>query len=589
MKNGKYISIKGARQNNLKGFDCRIPLNQITVITGVSGSGKSSLAFDTLYAEGQRRYIETFSPYARQFMDRMDKPNVEKIKGIPPAIAIEQGSPVRTSRSTVGTITELTDFTKLLFARIGTLYCRNCSRKVIRDTPETIWETISKQGEGSRIIVAFPFHKGNLDPAMIREGFMREGFLRILEADETVDLEDAGLNSPTIDVVVDRLILKFEEKTRAMDSIEQALRFGHGHAMIRIGHDIIFRFSTHLHCAYCDIHYKDPVPNLFSFNSPLGACDSCRGFGRIIDIDLEKLIPNPRLSLELGAIKPWDIETHEYRKLMRFCIRQGIPVDIPFSKLKEEHQQVIINGIRGFPGIRGFFKRLESKSYKMHIRVFLSRYRGYFTCPACRGTRFKAEALLYKIKDLHIADIYALSIGKAFQFLTELSTLALDDASRMLLSEITSRLRYLNDVGLSYLTLNRQSRTLSGGEVERVSLTKALGSSLVNTLYVLDEPSVGLHPRDSNRLVRLLKELSDHNTVVVVEHDPEIISGCDNILDLGPGAGAYGGHVVYSGPISHIQNAKNSSTIFLLSRGSQPLTIYTESSAAVARLPLTDL
>jgi excinuclease ABC subunit A len=564
-----YIKIKGARQNNLKGFDCHIPLNQITVITGVSGSGKSSLAFDTLYAEGQRRYIETFSPYARQFMDRMDKPKVEKIEGIPPAIAIEQGSPVRTSRSTVGTITELTDFTKLLFARIGELYCRNCSRKVIRDTPDTIWKALSHERQDSRIIVAFPCQKGDLDPKLVREGLMREGFFRVLEGEEVIEMESSKLDSPSIQVVVDRLILNPEIKSRAIDSIEQALRFGHGHAIVKIIGSRALRFSTHLHCAYCDIYYKDPMPNLFSFNSPLGACDTCRGFGRIIDIDLEKVIPNPRLSLEFGAIKPWDTESHEYRQLMRFCRRSGIPVHIPFNQLKEEDKQAIIEGSDGFFGVRGFFKWLESKSYKMHVRVYLSRYRGYFTCPVCKGTRFKPEALLYKIDDLNIAEIYSLSIGRAFDFFKRLSKGRLDDASRMLMGEITNRLRYLNEIGLSYLTLDRQSRTLSGGEVERVSLTKALGSSLVNTLYVLDEPSVGLHPRDSKRLVKLLRELSEHNTVIVVEHDPEIIGGCHNLLDLGPGAGTWGGSVVYSGPISEIHTARKSTTIDYLTGKSE--------------------
>ncbi|MGA1839479.1 MAG: excinuclease ABC subunit UvrA [bacterium] len=567
-----FIRIKGARQNNLKGFDCRIPLNQITVITGVSGSGKSSLAFDTLYAEGQRRYIETFSPYARQFMDRMDKPNVESIEGIPPAIAIEQGSPVRTSRSTVGTITELTDFTKLLFARIGELYCRNCSRKVIRDTPDSIWEALSKERQDSRIIIAFPCQKGDLDPKLVREGLMREGFSRVIEGEEVIEIESSRLDSPSIKVVVDRLVLKQEIKSRAIDSIEQALRFGHGRALVKVMDNGTLMFSSHLHCAYCDINYKDPMPNLFSFNSPLGACSTCRGFGRTIDIDLEKVIPNPRLSLESGAIRPWDTDSHEYRDLIRFCNRSGIPVHIPFNQLKEEEKQAIIEGGNGFYGVKGFFRWLESKSYKMHVRVFLSRYRGYFTCPVCRGARFKPEALLYRIGNLNIAQIYSLSIERASDFFEKLSKDRLDDASSMIMTEITNRLRYLNEIGLSYLALDRQSRTLSGGEVERVSLTKALGSSLVNTLYVLDEPSVGLHPRDSKRLVRLLNELSEHNTVIVVEHDPEIIRGGHNLLDLGPGAGKDGGRVVYSGPISEIHTAGESTTIdYLTGRSEIPI------------------
>ncbi|MGA1844933.1 MAG: excinuclease ABC subunit UvrA [bacterium] len=566
------IHIEGARQHNLKGFDCAIPLNQITVITGVSGSGKSSLAFDTLYAEGQRRYIETFSPYARQFMDRMDKPQVVRIEGIPPAIAIEQGSPVRTSRSTVGTITELTDFIKILFARTGELHCRICSRKVVRETPDTIGDDLFREHQGSPIIIAFPCAKADLDPALVRQELMREGFSRILDGDDIVDIEESGLEAPSLQVMVDRLMLSSQERARVIDSVEQALRYGHGHVLIKIMGGELLRFSSHLHCPYCDIHYKDPVPNLFSFNSPLGACSTCRGFGRIIDIDLDKVIPNPRISLESGAIKPWDTDSYEHRKLMKFCSREGIPVDIPFSALSEEHKGMIIDGGRRFFGVRGFFKWLEGKSYKMHVRVFLSRYRGYFTCPDCRGARFKPEALLYRIRGLTIAEIYSLSIDQAFRFFTENADAPLDDASSMLVGEITSRLRYLNDVGLSYLTLNRQSRTLSGGEVERVSLTKALGSSLVNTLYVLDEPSVGLHPRDSNRLVMLLRELSAQNTVVVVEHDPEIIAGCDHLLDLGPGAGVGGGNVVYAGPLADIHTSRDSVTIdYLTGRSAIPL------------------
>ncbi|MBN2373266.1 excinuclease ABC subunit UvrA [bacterium] len=592
-----YIKVIGARQNNLKGFDCKIPLNQTTVITGVSGSGKSSLAFDTIYAEGQRRYIETFSPYARQFMERMDKPRVDRIEGIPPAIAIEQGNPVRTSRSTVGTITELTDFTKLLFASIGELHCRNCSQKVVRDTPDTIWDALSNEAlipessakgdknrslmhESSvkvhedkskrvasnekpsvRMILAFPFKRGDLDPEQAKEKLLSEGFLRILEGEDVVDIERSMTDPEIINVVVDRITFKPDERSRVIDSIEQALRFGNGHAIISIEGGKTLRFSAHLHCPYCDIYYKDPVPNLFSFNSPLGACPTCRGFGRVIDIDIDQVIPNPNLPLELGAIKPWDMDTREHKMLMRFCLHNGIPVDVPFRKLDDDQKHAIIEGGKGFHGIRGFFKWLETKAYKMHVRVFLSHYRGYFTCPDCMGTRFRKESLLYKIKGLDIARIYALSIGHAFELFTGLSDEMMDNASGMILREITSRLRYLTQVGLSYLTLDRQSRTLSGGEVERVSLTKAIGSSLVDTLYVLDEPSVGLHARDSKRLVSLLKELSSQNTVVVVEHDPEIIAGCDNLLDLGPGAGESGGSIVYSGPISGIDAAEGSDTI----------------------------
>jgi len=579
-KEQNSIKIISARQNNLKGFDVEIPWHQITVISGVSGSGKSSLAFDTLYAEGQRRYLETFSPYARQFMDRMDKPRVEKIEGIPPAIAIEQGSPVRTSRSTVGTMSELTDFVKLLFARIGELHCRQCSRKVERDSPDTIFQTLISQEEpNSRLILGFPYPKSaELDPASVQQELLRQGFFRILEGDQIIELSElspAELSSPrqNVDrsVVVDRLILRAEDKSRIIDSLEQALQFGQGKIIVRIPGKKTLRFSSHLHCPYCDLTYRDPVANLFSFNSPLGACPTCRGFGRVIGLDLDQVIPNPALSIEQGAIKPWDTEREEYDDLLRFCRKKGIPTTVPFERLSKEQQKAIIDGADGFYGLRRFFNWLESKSYKMHVRVFLSRYRGYFTCPDCHGSRFKPEALLYRIRGLNLAQIYALPIDEALELFAKLSAekpqQQFDQATEMILSEIVTRLRYLSRVGLGYLTLDRQSRTLSGGEVERLSLTKALGSSLVNMLYVLDEPSVGLHPRDSSRLVSILKELSRQNTVVVVEHDPQIISGADYLLDLGPGAGEEGGQVVYAGPLSEIAQAKGSKTIdYLLGR-----------------------
>ncbi|MEW6378155.1 MAG: excinuclease ABC subunit UvrA [bacterium] len=576
-KEQSYIKIISARQNNLKGFQVEIPWHQITVITGVSGSGKSSLAFDTLYAEGQRRYLETFSPYARQFMDRMDKPRVERIEGIPPAIAIEQGSPVRTSRSTVGTMSELTDYAKLLFARIGELHCRQCSRKVVRDNPETIFQALSKEKPQSRMILTFPYPQGgDLDPEAVRQELLRQGFFRVLEGDQVLEIgEDADRGERS--VIVDRFILRPEDKSRIIDSLEQALGFGQGHVMVRIPGEKTLRFSSHLHCPYCDLAYRDPVPNLFSFNSPLGACPTCRGFGRIIELDLDQVIPNPGLSIERGAIKPWDIDREEYHDLIRFCRKEGIPTNVPFERLPRDQQKAIIDGGGGFYGLRGFFKWLESKSYKMHVRVYLSRYRGYFTCPDCQGSRFKPESLLYRIRGLTVAQIYALPIGEALRFFTNLTGCAAgerqpDQATMMILREIISRLRYLDEVGLTYLTLDRQSRTLSGGEVERLSLTKALGSSLVNTLYVLDEPSVGLHPRDNHRLVSIMKELARQNTVVVVEHDPEIITGADYLLDLGPGAGEEGGRVVYAGPFSEIDRAEGSKTVnYLLGRTKIPV------------------
>lgn len=600
----KYIKITDAHQHNLKGINLDIPLNHLIVVTGVSGSGKSSLAFDTLYAEGQRRYMETFSPYARQFMERMDKPQVGKIEGIPPAIAIEQGNPVRTSRSTVGTITELADFVKLLMARIGELHCSQCGRKVQRDTPMSIFKALQQEDQEARMVLAFPLSLAGLDQEKKKQELLRQGFHRVLAAcrgknhrckveevssrlnkrqddastlfsdrllvgDEMVDLDDFPLHQPKgtdLAVLVDRFILASSEQSNLIDSIEQALHFGEGRILIRILGRQTLHFSSHLHCPYCDLAYKDPVPNLFSFNSPLGACPTCRGFGRMIGLDLDLVIPNPKLTLEEGAIKPWGTLRDEYHELLRFCKKHTVPKNVPFQSLSKEHQRMIIEGTPDFYGVQGFFHWLERKAYKMHVRVLLSRYRGYFTCSDCQGTHFRPEALLYRLSGLTIAQIYHLSIGQAYHFFADLSSQGLDEAASMVRQEIINRLAYLNEIGLAYLTLDRQSRTLSGGEVERVSLTKALGSSLVNTLYVLDEPSVGLHPRDSRRLVHMLKKLSRENTVVVVEHDPEIIEGCQDLLDLGPGAGESGGQVVYFGPLTEIGQAKNSLTIDYLTR-----------------------
>jgi len=556
----KTIKVIKARQHNLKGFDLEIPLGQITCVTGVSGSGKSSLAFDTLYAEGQRRYVETFSPYARQFMDRMDRPHVEGIEGIPPAIAIEQGDPVRTSRSTVGTMAEITDYTKLLFARMAELSCGGCGRTVTKDTPQTIFEQLSQVPQGTKIVVTFPFPMAGFEKA--KQQLVGLGFHRIFSNGGVLPLEGAGAPEGEIQVVVDRLSFRPEERKRYIDSLEQALRFGQGEATVHVVDGETLLFSTRLHCPYCAISYRDPNPNLFSFNSPIGACETCRGFGRVINVDRDLVVPDKDKTIRQGAIKPWTgIARLEFEDLMAFCRRRRIPTDRPFKDLEEEDKEAIFDGDGAFYGVRGFFQWLETKRYKLHVRVFLSRYRSYIPCPSCGGQRFKGDALLWRIKGRNIAEVYAMSIGEAQTFFQGLCALPGDEATGLLLSEINKRLQYLMEVGLSYLALDRQSRTLSGGEVERVSLTKALGSSLVNTLYVLDEPSIGLHPRDSNRLVQILHSLKDlGNTVVVVEHDPEIIRGCDHIVDLGPGAGEQGGELIYHGPIAGILDEPRSLT-----------------------------
>lgn len=540
----------------------------MTVITGVSGSGKSSLAIDTLYAEGQRRYIETFSPYARQFMDRMDRPLADKIEGIPPAIAIDQKDPVRTSRSTVGTMTEITDYVKLLYARLGQLHCESCGRPVISESVEFILSQLKGFEKGIETIITFPFSsKTALEGFKTKKGksddeakklLIQMGFDRVYIDGHIESIEALQIHGKTLNMVADRVRLAPKNNRRIVDSLEQAFRFGGGRLDVWMPPNRHMAFSKHLSCPNCSIHYSPPLPNLFSFNSPIGACETCRGFGRTIDIDMDLIIPDPNLSIEEGAIKPWGSSKErrfEFNDLVRFCRRKKIPTNKPFKRLKQIQIASIVDGTSKYYGIRGFFKWLETKTYKMPVRVFLSRYRSYDVCPDCRGTRFKKETLLYRLGGKTIAEVYEKNVNLALAFFESLATPG-DDAGRMVLAEVLQRLRYLCDVGLGYLTIDRQSRTLSGGEVQRVALASAMGASLVNTLYVLDEPSIGLHPRDIHRLLKILKGLRDHsNTVVVVEHDPEIIRESDHILDLGPGAGENGGHVIYFGPTAKIQKS----------------------------------
>jgi excinuclease ABC subunit A len=555
------IRITGARQHNLKNIDLAIPLNHITVVTGVSGSGKSSLAFDTLYAEGQRRYIETFSPYARQFLDRMNRPHVDKIEGIPPAIAIDSKDPVRTSRSSVGTMTEITDYVKLLFARRGRLHCRSCGRPVEPETPEHVWQHLQGLPDGAPLVITFPYPVNGSGLKELAAALLPLGFDRLYRDGRIVSLEDAPLakDQNEVSVVADRLAFRPQAKKRVLDSVELGFRFGGGRVDLRTPPHGVHSFSSRLECATCRIAYSPPLPSLFSFNSPLGACDTCRGFGRTIGIDLDLIIPNRSLSLAQGAIKPFGGKREgrgEFDDLERFCRQSKISLDTPFQDLPAAQQRRIIEGTPSYYGIEGYFRWLESRSYKMHVRVLLSRYRSYDICRNCNGTRFKDDTLLYRLGDLTIAQIYAMNVEAALDFFERLPMPENDEAGRMIFDEVRSRLKYLVDVGLGYLTLDRQSRTLSGGEVQRVALTSALGSSLVNTLYVLDEPSIGLHPRDSHRLVGILKGLRDlANTVVVVEHDPEIIRESDFILDLGPRAGADGGNVMYFGPTGRIEGS----------------------------------
>jgi excinuclease ABC subunit A len=553
MTTRSFIRVRGARQHNLKGVDLDIPLNAITAVTGVSGSGKSSLAFDTLYAEGQRRYVETFSPYARQFLQRMDGPRVDRIEGIPPAIAIDRKDPVRTSRSSVGTMTEITDYTKLLYARLGLLHCEKCGRPVVSDSPASVWRFLSALVPGAAILISFPVVVVPGAEADARRELAALGFDRLVVEDRVVDLADwrPGSGREVLQVLVDRVRFDPAQRERLMDSIEQAFRFGHGALRVRVDakdHD----FSQELSCATCGLRYSPPLPSLFSFNSPVGACEACRGFGRVIGLDLDLVIPDPGLSLEDGAIRPWGGRADgriEYEELSAFCAEAGIAEDIPFARLKKAHQRAIIEGTPDYYGIRGYFDWLEKKTYKMHVRVFLSRYRSYEPCKCCGGTRFREETLRYTLWGKTIAQVYAMDIDDAMAFFDGIDASETDEASRLVLGEIRGRLKYLQDVGVGYLTLDRQSRTLSGGEVQRVALASSIGASLVNTLYILDEPSIGLHPRDVLRLAGILEGLRDQsNTVVVVEHDPDLIRRSDLMLDMGPGAGERGGEVMYFGP-----------------------------------------
>jgi len=554
------IRITGARQNNLKNLSLEFPLNEMTVVTGVSGSGKSSLVFDTLYAEGQRRYVETFSPYARQFLDRMDKPQVDRIEGVPPAIAIDQTNPVKSSRSTVGTMTELSDHFKLLYARAARLHCRGCGAPVKRDTAQSVVETLHVRAAEAdpRLYVTFAVTvPANYTEDEITGLLEQQGYTRIHAREE-------GAAGVVLHVVQDRFRLSRAEPERVAEAVEAAMARGKGHLAIHAGFEDgeqCWRFSDDLHCADCDIHYSDPTPGLFSFNSPIGACETCRGFGRIIGVDFSLVVPDESKTLAEGAVKPW--QTASYKEcqtdLMQAARKAGVATDVPFRDLPEEHRRWVFEGdekwtgwrSRKWYGVRRFFDWLESKAYKMHIRVLLSRYRSYTECPSCHGARLRPEALLWHLDDadgnaLAIHQLMALPISQVHSFCERLALpQPLDEATDLLVGEIRSRLDYLSNVGLSYLTLDRQSRTLSGGEVQRINLTTALGTSLVNTLFVLDEPSIGLHPRDIDRILGVMTRLRDAgNTLVVVEHDPQLMFAANRLLDIGPGPGERGGEIV---------------------------------------------
>ncbi|MGH8291992.1 MAG: excinuclease ABC subunit UvrA [Gammaproteobacteria bacterium] len=597
-----FIRVRGARQHNLKNLSLDVPLNELIVVTGVSGSGKSSLAFDTLYAEGQRRYVETFSPYARQFLDRQDRPAVDRIEGIPPAIAIDQVNPVRSSRSTVGTMTELNDHLKLLFARTARLYCRNCGREVRRDTAESVATALLADAAfaGQRALITFAIRvPANFSTREVEALLAAQGYTRIHKR--------VGRD---IEIVQDRPRIAEDNRARLAEALEAAFHRGRGRlGVYPLGADkqpgTPRRFSDTLHCADCDLEYSEPRPNLFSFNSPLGACPACRGFGRLLGIDWGLVIPDESKTLAAGAVKPWQTPSYRdcQRDLVRHAKKGGVPLDVPWRGLADKHRRWVIEGEGSWEdhkwyGAARFFKWLESKSYKMHIRVLLSKYRAYTTCAECAGARLRPEALYFRVgtraeadrmlraaerfkphavtqadsayralPGLNIADLQRLPIVRVREFFDTLSLSPPHaEVSAQLLEGVRTRLRYLTDVGLGYLTLDRQSRTLSGGEVQRINLTTALGTSLTNTLFVLDEPSIGLHPRDIGRVTGILQRLrAAGNTLVVVEHDPQIMFAADRILDLGPGPGERGGEIVFWGRTAEIAKARGSLTADYLS------------------------
>jgi excinuclease ABC subunit A len=600
------IVVRGARTHNLKNVDLTLPPRSLVVMTGVSGSGKSSLAFDTIYAEGQRRYVESLSAYARQFLERMEKPDIDSIEGICPAIAIRQKNSIRNPRSTVGTTTEIHDYLRLLYARVGRTICRNCGRDVVRETAEVIARRLNDLAPGTRILIGFdmpvvtasplppardaadedalgdegerdddtatpqPDLPGLTDPvAETITGLRRKGFGRLYVDGRAVpldDLEPATLRDRgMLQVIVDRLQIEGDLRARLTDSIETAYVEGGGAAFaIEVPGGTVHRFSERFECRPCAIAYEIPQPRLFSFNNPFGACPQCHGFGNVIELDMDLVVPDPSRSIQQNAIEPWS-KPHYRAQLadLKRAARGRIRLDVPWLDLTDDEKRFVIEGDgASFEGVKGFFRWLERKKYKVHVRVFLSRYRGYLTCPECSGARLRREARDVRVGDRTIDSVCSLTVRDAEAFFAGL-TLSEKEAAiaEKILREIRKRLGFLRDVGLDYLTLDRLSSTLSGGESQRINLATSLGSALVDTLYVLDEPSIGLHSRDNERLIAILRQLRDQgNTVLVVEHDADMIKVADNVVDMGLGAGEQGGRVIFSGTLQELLQEPRSLT-----------------------------
>ena len=597
------IIVRGARVHNLKNIDFEIPHNSLTVVTGVSGSGKSSLAFDTIYAEGQRRYVESLSAYARQFLERIEKPDADVIDGIAPAVAIKQKNSTRNPRSTVATATEIYDYLRLLFARIGRTYCLQCGQEVKKDTVDEVAGRILALDEGTRLNVLFPIHahvpatepkstkksrsaKKSSELNLLTEALKarlfelrKRGFNRLLQSGQIFEfstpesLLDVNFAEPLF-VLVDRLVVSADQRSRIVDAVEIAYRESGEVIFETAPRDSNkdgdanppqrFRFSQRFECKNDGTRYEEPEPRLFSFNNPYGACPRCQGFGNTIDFDLDLVIPDKGKTLNEGAIEPWTKPKYRplFTDLKRFARQAGISIEVPWHELDPEHQRLVLEGEGRFLGVRGFFKHLERKKYKLHVRVFLSRYRGYSLCSECAGTRLRTEARQVKVEGKNICQVCSMTVEEAARFFDQLQlTPAQAEIAERLLVELKERLRFLNDVGLEYLTLDRLASTLSGGEAQRIQLATSLGSRLVGTLYVLDEPSIGLHSRDTHRLIKILHGLRDlGNTILVVEHDPDIMRVADHILDLGPGAGESGGKVIGAGTYAEILKMPQSLT-----------------------------
>ncbi|HEY2378853.1 MAG TPA: excinuclease ABC subunit UvrA [Gemmatimonadaceae bacterium] len=568
------IVVRGARQHNLKGFDLRIPRRAFTVVTGPSGSGKSSLAFDTIYAEGQRRYVESLSAYARQFLERMEKPDVDSIDGLSPAVAIEQKNPTKTSRSTVGTATEIYDYLRLLWARIGRTYCPLCGREMKPDRVQSVADAVAELTPGTRFSVAFPLRMSDeVTHEVVVDNLRAAGFLR-LSIDGTVRHLDE-LDALPIDVtfakevlvVVDRLAAGDDARGRLVDAVGTAFREGDGDCVILFNEAVTsprfplaasrWRFTERFECANDGTRAPAPTPQLFSFNSPRGACKRCNGFGATLEYDEALIVPYPDRSLRDGAIDPWRMPRYDNKRraLSEYAKRERIPTDVSWQKLSAAQRQKLLHArVRGYKGIFPFLVDLEEKRYKQYIRVFLRQYQSARECPDCHGAKLQPESLQVRVNDRSIAEVSELPVDRLLEWMSSVSLTAFErEVAAHILKEARDRVQFLCEVGLNYLTLNRATRTLSGGESQRIGLANSLGSQLVDTLYVLDEPSIGLHPRDTERLLRLLHRLRDAgNTVLVVEHDPETIRAADFMVELGPGSGERGGQVVFAGPMSRV-------------------------------------